>query len=99
MNEQTKKVTKKITKNVFYIWYLYDDVEGIMQTGLELSFRNSFGDPICYNFKELRRISSDDWIKKYIKKNIPYLNTCRIKLISKQSDFYVPTIIYAMSND
>ena len=90
---------KRIYVNVFFTWYLFLDEEEVMQTGLELSFRQFNGIPITYNFKGLKKIRSDNWVKRFVKSEILDLSDSRLKVIRKQTDYYVPTIIYAMSDD
>jgi uncharacterized protein involved in tolerance to divalent cations len=84
---------------IFFTWFLFLDEKEIMQTGLEVSFRQFNGKPITYKFNGLKRIRSDNWVKKFIKTEITDLSNYKLKAIKKQSNYYVPTIIYAMSDD
>jgi hypothetical protein len=90
-------------KKIFYLWALYSDENGIMRTVLEISFKQKSGEPIMWTFKDPDlRIRSDNWIKKYIKNRVPELKNFRIKLISTQihqSNYYKPTILFALSED
>ncbi len=85
--------------NIFFTWFLFLDEEDVMQTGLEVSFRQSNGIPITYKFNGLKRIGSDNWVKKFVKTEISDLSNAKLKATRKQGDYYVPTIIYAMSDD
>ena len=85
--------------NIFFTWFLFLDEEEVMQTGLEVSFRQFNGIPITYKFNSLKRIRSDNWVKKFVKTEISDLSNAKLKAIRKQGDYYVPTIIYAMSDD
>ena len=85
--------------NIFFTWFLYLDEQEVMQTGLEVSFRQFNGTPITYRFNGLKRIRSDNWVKKFVKTEIPDLSKYKLKAIRKQTDYYVPTIIYAMLDD
>ena len=85
--------------NIFFTWFLYLDEQEVMQTGLEVSFRQFNGTPITYRFNGLKRIRSDNWVKKFVKTEIPDLSKSKLKAIRKQTDYYVPTIIYAMLDD
>ena len=85
--------------NIFFTWFLFLDEQEVMQTGLEVSFRQFNGTPITYKFNGLKRIRSDNWVKKFVKTEITDLSKSKLKAIRKQTDYYVPTIIYAMSDD
>ena len=85
--------------NIFFTWFLFFDEEEVMQTGLEVSFRQFNGIPITYKFNSLKRIRSDNWVKKFVKTEISDLSNAKLKAIRKQGNYYVPTIIYAMSDD
>ena len=84
---------------IFFTWFLFLDEEDVMQTGLEVSFRQFNGIPITYKFNGLKRIRSNNWVKKFVKTEITDLSNSKLKAIRKQTDYYVPTIIYAMSDD
>ena len=81
---------------VFFTWYLILVKDKIPYTCLEVSFKQWNGEPICYKFEYLKRIRSDDWVKKYLKSKIAYLTNKKLKAIRKQGDYYKPTIIYAI---
>ena len=98
-NSDLGAVSRSHYVNIFFIWFLYLDEQEVMQTGLELSFRQSNQVPITYKFNGLKRIRSDNWVKKFIKTEIPDLSNSKLKAIRKQTDYYMPTIIYAMSDD
>jgi hypothetical protein len=83
--------------NVFYIWYSFIDEEERLQFVLEFSFRQSNGNTISYKYEGMR-IRSDNWVKKFIKLQIPDLSKHRIKLINTNKEYYVPTIFNAMAD-
>jgi hypothetical protein len=84
--------------NIFFTWRLYLDKDERVQTILEVSFRQWNGQAICYKFEGIKRMRSDEWVKKFVKSNIADLKNKKLKAIRKQGDYYVPTILYALGD-
>jgi hypothetical protein len=84
---------------VFFTWYLLlKNEDKIPSTCLEISFIQWNGKPICYKFEDIKRMRSDEWVKKYLKLNIAYLKDKKLKAIRKQENYYFPTILYALGD-
>ena len=83
---------------IFFTWLYFIDDKEILRTSLEVSFRQFNGNPISYTFSNLKGMKSDKWVKKFVKTQISDLSNSKLKAISKQGNYYVPTILYAMQS-
>jgi hypothetical protein len=91
-------VSNKKCVNIFFTWGLYlNEIDTLPDTILEISYRQWNRVPITYKFN-VKRMRSDNWVKKFAKANISNLSNSRLKAIRKQGDYYVPTILYAIGD-